>query len=41
MGFFQDLKDDISLAVGEMVPDEALSETEMLDLEVQMKKCNY
>ena len=33
MGFFQDLKDDISLAVGEMVPDEALSETEMLDLE--------
>jgi len=33
VGFFQDLKDDISLAVGEMVPDEALSETEMLDLE--------
>ena len=33
MGFFQDLKDDISLAVGEMVPDEVLSETEMLDLE--------
>jgi cytoskeletal protein CcmA (bactofilin family) len=33
VGFFQDLKDDISLAVGEMVPDEALSKTEMLDLE--------
>ena len=33
MGFFQDLKDDLSLAVGEMMPDEALTESEMLDLE--------
>ena len=33
MGFFQDLKDDISLAVGEMVPDEVMSETEVFDLE--------
>ena len=33
MGFFQDLKDDLSLAVGEMLPDEELSESEALDLE--------
>lgn len=33
MGFFQDLKEDLSLAVGEMMPDEALTEIEMLDLE--------
>lgn len=33
MGFFQDLKDDLSLAVGEMLPDEAMTETEMQDLE--------
>lgn len=33
MGFFQDLKDDLSLAVGEMMPDEALADSEMLDLE--------
>ena len=31
MGFFQDLKEDLSLAVGEMMPDEALSESELLD----------
>ena len=33
MGFFQDLKDDLSLAVGEMLPDEEMTEKEMLDLE--------
>lgn len=33
MGFFQDLKEDLSLAVGEMMPDEALSESELLDVE--------
>ena len=33
MGFFQDLKEDLSLAVGEMMPDEALSEIEVLDVE--------
>lgn len=33
MGFFQDLKEDLSLAVGEMMPDEALSESELLDIE--------
>lgn len=33
MGFFQDLKEDLSLAVGEMMPDEALSDGEMLDIE--------
>ncbi len=33
MGFFQDLKDDLSLAVGEMMPDEVLADSEMLDLE--------
>lgn len=33
MGFFQDLKEDLSLAVGEMMPDEALSESELQDIE--------
>ncbi len=33
MGFFQDLKEDLSLAVGEMMPDEALSDIEMMDVE--------
>ena len=33
MGFFQDLKEDLSLAVGEMMPDEALTEVEMMDIE--------
>lgn len=33
MGFFQDLKEDLSLAVGEMMPDEELTEVEMMDIE--------